>query len=160
LDGEESEFRIDGGGIGAELGHESFGGEKGGIFSNFQRNTADENHDPDGVVLGLLDGDGSLESENGVGEKVFGTFKPAARGENFFEGEADFRIVLGAGNFLREGSIESKNAIGGDGAGFGVEFGEGLRIGIGAIEDNDGVGGEVGGGGIWVGGEGEAKSQG
>ena len=101
-----------------------------------------------------------MESENGVGEKVFGTFKPATRGEDFLEGEADFRIVLGAGNFLREGSIDSKNAIGGDGAGFGVEFGEGLRIGIGVIEDDDSVGGEVGGGRILAGGEGEAKSQG
>ena len=101
-----------------------------------------------------------MESENGVGEKVFGTFKPAARDEDFFEGEADFRIVLGAGNFLGEGSIDSKNAIGGDGAGFSVEFCKGLRIGIGAIEDDDGVGGEVGGGRILAGGEGEAKSQG
>ena len=115
--------------------------------------------------MGLLDGDGSLESENGVGEKVFGAFEPTARGKDFFEGEADFRIVLGAGNFLRERSIDSKNAIGGDGAGFRVEFCEGLRIGIGAIEDDDGVGGEVGGGGgerggrIWVGGEGEAENQ-
>jgi len=101
-----------------------------------------------------------LESENGVGEKVFGTFKPAARDKDFFEGEADFRIVFGPSNFLGEGSIDSKNAVGGDGAGFGVEFCKGLRIGIGAIEDDDGVGGEVGGGRIWVGGEGEAESQG
>ena len=121
---EEGEFGIDGGGVRAELGHQSFGGNDGRVFGDFERDAPHENHDPDRIFLGLLDGEIVGEAEDGVREDGFAAFQPSARDEDFVEGLADFGFEVEAGNFFRDGTIDSEESVGRDRAGFGVRFRE------------------------------------
>ena len=123
--------------------HQGIGGENGGIFGNFERNAPHEDHDPDGIFLGLFDGKIFGKTENGVGQDGLTAFEPTPGDKDFIEGLADFSFELRAGNFLGQRAVKAQEAIGRDGAGFGVGFGEGLGIGIGLIENNYGVSGEI-----------------
>ena len=121
------------------MGHESFGGNHGRVFGDFERDASHENHDPDRIFLGLLDGEIVREAEDGVGEDGFAAFQPTAGHEDFVEGLADFSFEVEAGNFFRDGAIDSEEAVRRDGAGFGVSFRKGLGIGIGSVVNDDGM---------------------
>ena len=144
-EGEEGEFGIDGGGVWAELGHESFRGNHGGVFGDFERDATDENHDPDRVLLGLLDGEVVGEAQDGVGEDGFAAFQPSAGHKKLVQGLADFGFEVHAGNFLGDGTIDAEQAIGRNGAGFGIRFGQGLGIGVGPVVNDDRMRGQIGG---------------
>ena len=150
LNREKGEFRIHGGGVGPQLGHEAFRSQNGGILGNFQGHPAHQNHDPDGIFLGLLDRHGALESEDGVVEKVFLALHPSTGLEQFLEGLADGGFKLRPADLLLETAFQANDPVGGNRAGLGVGFGEGLGLRIRLVKDNQRVGGqirEVGGGG-------------
>ena len=73
----------------------------------------------------------------------FAAFQPSAGHEDFVEGLADFGFEVEAGNFFRDGAIDSEESVGRDRAGFGVGFREGLGIRVGPIVNNDGMCSEV-----------------
>ena len=126
------------------MGHEGFGGNDGWVFGNFEWDASHENHDPDRIFLRLLDREIVGEAEDGVRKDGFAALQPSAGYEDFVEGLADFGFEVEAGNFFCDGAIDSEEAVGRNGAGFGVRFRERLGIGIGSVVNDDGMCGQIG----------------
>ena len=119
---EEGQFRIDGRGVGAELGHEIFRGQNGGVVCNLQGDSPHQNHDPDGIFLGLLDWDRAFNAENRVGEKILGPLHPSPSIKKFLKGFANFGIKIGTADLLGYRAVQGDQAICGDRASLGIKL--------------------------------------
>ena len=71
---EEGEFGIDGSGIGTKLGHQGFRSQNGRIFCDFERHAPHEDHDPDRIFLGLLNGEIFGKTEDGIWKNRLAAF--------------------------------------------------------------------------------------
>ena len=140
---EEGEFGIDGSGIGTKLGHQGFGSQNGGVFCDFERHSTHEDHDPDRIFLGLLNGDIVRKTKDGIWKNRLDTFQPAAGDEDFIERLANFSFEFNSGDFFGDRAVDSQQAIRGNRSGFCVGFGQGLGIGIGLVVNDNGMSGEI-----------------